>query len=673
MTRTSNAGCSTSYRPFTDRRVASPIDIFEPEETIGKIWHGFASRLDAPDDHADAAVHLREIEGRLGVFFRALGGSHGAEIRAAAATSQHHRLSWRRALGTWREREARPSYDGEALSLPDRIALFSDREANAALYFWLAAAVAHAPTPVHEPDPLAADLRALAQAAEMTRATLADCPGLATHYERLLAASREARPKTSLPRAEAALEAAIVHLLGGPLPDGARAREYLALIRQPDPDLSHIRAPKGYRPYRAVPMWPDLRPMAARIRTERPDEMQEEGAGPEAGDEVARKRARRSESDLAERRDSLIMHRFEAIFSWVESLNLNRRIDDDDEETARRAAEDQDELALGQVSKKTATRLKFHLDLAPEDVDRERLADKHVYPEWDHRRGAYIPAHARVLASPAPQATAEDDPADFTTDPAARRRIRAVKRQFEALRPRRVILPRQLDGDELDMEAAIASIVELSATGEGHNRVYRAARTQERDLAISVLMDTSRSTESAIGSRMVIDVEREALAALAWGLDACGDDFAIQTFSSLRRDRVNVLDVKSFDERMNATVEARIAALTPSFYTRLGAAIRHASAGLGERPNRRRLLLVITDGKPNDLDHYEGRHGIEDSRMAVREARRLGQAVHGVVIDQKGQAWFSRIFGEGGYSVVAEPDRLTGALPEIYRQITEGA
>ncbi len=650
--------------------MAAPLDIFEPEETVGKIWHTYASRLDAPDAHDSAAVHLHEVEGRLGVFFRALGGSHGAEIKPAATTSQHHRLSWRRALGTWREREARPSFDGEALRLPERIATFPDREANAALYFWLAAVVAHAPEPIREADPLAADIRALAQASEMTRATLADCPGLTGFYEQLLPASRAARPQTALPRHEAALEAAIVHLLGGPLPEDTLAQEYLALIRSPDADLSSLRAPKNYRPFRAVPMWPDLRPMAARTTIERPEEMQEEGSGPDAEQEGKTKRARRSDSDQAERRDSLVLHRFEAIFSWVESLNLNRRIDDDDEDTARRAAEDQDELALGQVSKKTATRLKLHLDLAPEDVDRERLSDTHVYPEWDHRKGGYIPDHARVLASPAPE-TAE--PAEFATDAAARRRIRAVKRQFEALRPRRVILPRQLDGDDLDIEAAISSIVELRATGEGHNRVYRAARTQERDLSISVLMDTSRSTESAIGERMVIDVEREALTALAWGLDACGDDFAIQTFSSLKRDRVYVLDVKGFDDKMGPTVERRIAALAPSFYTRLGTAIRHASAGLAERATRRKLLLVITDGKPNDLDHYEGRHGIEDSRMAVREARRLGQAVHGVVVDQKGQAWVNRIFGEGGFSVVSEPERLTAALPEIYRQITGGA
>ena len=124
---------------------------------------------------------------------------------------------------------------------------------------------------------------------------------------------------------------------------------------------------------------------------------------------------------------------------------------------------------------------------------------------------------------------------------------------------------------------------------------------------------------------------------------------------------------------MNAHVEARIGGITPSFYTRLGAAIRHVSANLEERPNSRRLLLIITDGKPNDLDHYEGRHGIEDTRMAVREARRKGQAVHGVVVDQNGQGWVNRIFGTDGFSIVPDANRLTAALPEIYRHITGGA
>ena len=172
--------------------------------------------------------------------------------------------------------------------------------------------------------------------------------------------------------------------------------------------------------------------------------------------------------------------------------------------------------------------------------------------------------------------------------------------------------------------------------------------------------------------RSVIDIEREALAALAWGLDACGDSFAIHAFSSLKRNRVFVQEVKRFAEPMAEAVEHRIAALKPGHYTRLGAAIRHMSALLAKEARKRRLLLVITDGKPNDLDHYEGRHGIEDSRMAVQEARRAGHAVFGITVDRDGKSWFPRLFGQGAFALIPHPEKLTQALPQIYRQLVIG-
>ena len=244
-----------------------------------------------------------------------------------------------------------------------------------------------------------------------------------------------------------------------------------------------------------------------------------------------------------------------------------------------------------------------------------------------------------------------------------------MKRQFEALRPAKLIRHAQPDGEEIDLDAALRSVADLRATGRGSDRIWQQARPEKRDLAVSILLDVSRSTESAVTGRPVIDIAREALTALAWGLDACGDRFAIQGFSSLKRDRVWIHDCKSFDEPMAPRIEARIHALRPGFYTRLGAAIRHASHGLAQEGRSRRLLIVITDGKPNDLDHYEGRHGIEDSAMAVRQARRAGHAVFGITIDRDAQAWFPRIFGQGGFQVIRDPDRLTTALPEIYRQL----
>jgi len=632
------------------------LDPWEPEETIGKLWHSFASRLDAPIQHHGATVNLSEVDGRLAIFFRGLGGDPSVEIRPVAQEISHHRLSLRRRLGTDHERMAQASFDGEALRLPASLAHFPTREANAALYLWLTACAAHAPARIDDNDPLRADLRALAAAREMTNKTLANAPGLRPLYSALCQYTLYSRNRPHLPPREAEIEALIQYFLGAdtPPPDLLSALD----------DPTSVTAPRGYRPFYPVPLWPALRAVEFSAPSEA-ETRATDGRPPEEGSDVVKK-AKRHQADQAERKDSLTLFNFETILSWAEFLNLNRKVEDDEYDNAKKAADDQDEIGLGQISKAPATRLKLHLDLSPEDVDREKLSGVFTYPEWEARRGAYLPDHTRVLAS---VAEVGDEIPSFRSDPKAMRRIRLVKRQFEALQPGRIYLQGQPDGEELDLDAAVRSHSDLRAYGEGSDRIWRQSRPQRRDLAVSILLDISRSTESAVTGRAVIDIEREALAALAWGLEACGDDFAIHAFSSLKRDRVYMLSCKEFGQPMDAQVEARIGGLRPGFYTRMGAAIRHSAADLAKQAKKKRLLLVITDGKPNDLDHYEGRHGIEDTAMAIREARRMGHSVYGITVEARDKAWFSRMFGAGGYAIIAHPDKLTLALPEIYRHL----
>ena len=644
------------------------IEPWEPEETVGKLWHNFASRLDAPSVYEGARVDLSQVGGRLAVLFRGLGGNPSAEIKPVADELSPHRLSLRRKLGTWRETVPRASYDGGVLRLPESLAVFPVREANAALYLWLAAAAAQA-QPVGDipEDVLQADLKTLADAQRMVQAALDEAPGFAALYRDLSEATRLLRRTPALPTVEAALEQVVLALLGGDAPQGDMAQQMFAAVRSGQ--VAGFKAPRGYCPFRPVALWPDLRE-TGRSETTTVETAETEGSPEESSDGPAR-RARRRKSDQIERNDSFILHKFEAILSWAEFVNLNRRVEDDDDDSARKAADDQDEIGLGQISKAPATKLKLHLDLAPEDVDREALSDVHTYPEWDVRTASYLPSHVRVLSSTVQPAT--DGPA-FRDDPRAVARIRSVRRQFEALRPGRIATPGHPDGDELDTERAVRARVEFLATGQGTDRIWRQTRSEKRDLAVSILLDVSRSTEAAIPGhghegRSVIDIEREALAAFAWGLDACGDEFAINAFSSLKRQRVYVQSVKGFAEPMSAGIEARIGSLRPGFYTRLGAAMRHVSADLSRQARKRRLLLVITDGKPNDLDHYEGRHGIEDSRMAVQEARRAGHAVFGITVDRNGKSWFPRIFGQGGFALIPDPDKLVPALPRIYREL----
>lgn len=630
----------------------SLLHLLEPEETIGTLWHRMVGDRWSIAHFPDAAVTFEQVAPRLRVYFRGLGGDRGAELKPAVPGISHHRLSRRQRLGIRHEKVPLARYDGHRFSLPESLDVMPRRELNERLYFWLAAWTAVAPEePLGQPEEsLPQDLARLDHADRTSRAVLARFPGLAKTYAELCRETLSLRPVRALPEAEAAVEACIRHLLGGTDQGATAAPE---------------AASAGYRTYLPVPLWGELEVAAASGGAERGGD-EEPGGGRQAGGDGRMRKAKRRRSDSIDRRGGLFVHRFEKILTWTEFMNLHRDVEDDDEESARKAADDHDEIGVGKLKKRAATRLKIDLDLSPADVEAEQLSGQHLYPEWDWRRQAYHAAHTRVLER---MGEIDGSGTGWQPGPLTERRIRAVRRQFEALRPRREVLSRQLDGHELDMDALVRAKADLAASGEGSDRIYRQAREQARDLSVAVLIDVSRSTESFVQDRPVIDIEREALIALAEGLEASGDESAILAFSSLRRDRVFVSRLKDFGEKPGPLVRQRIGALRPGFYTRLGAAVRHATAQLTTRPSRKKLLLVLTDGKPNDLDHYEGRYGIEDTRKAVEEARRQGQAVFAITIDDKAQSYVSRIFGAKGFAIVPHPARLTAALPVLYRHL----
>lgn len=346
-------------------------------------------------------------------------------------------------------------------------------------------------------------------------------------------------------------------------------------------------------------------------------------------------------------------------------VNVNRPVEDDDEDLARHAADDLNELTIGSHHKRAATRLKLDLDLAPPSAENGAIIAEQAYPEWDGRRQNYRRDYCRVIAE-----TASEEGEDWAPDADMQQRIRQVRRQFEALRPKRQTFYGQPDGDDLDLTALVQNIANRKAGASANERVFLQTRNAVRDLSLAALMDVSLSTDAWLQECRVLDVEKGALLALTHGLTACGDEHAIFTFTSRRRHWVNVQNVKDFDQDLGPKVIRRIQALKPGQYTRIGPALRHVTSILKERPHRHRLLLVITDGKPNDIDHYEGRYGIEDTRMAIREARRAGLKVFGVTVDEHARDYFPYIFGRGSYAIFPNISRLPIALPAIYRQIT---
>jgi nitric oxide reductase NorD protein len=634
------------------------LDFLELEETVGRAWHRLVGSTASYAVHAEQAVSLKEVQGQIAVMFRALGGETGVQIAGSKARKSGHRLGWRQRIGLGDECLDHPARDGATVFLPDSIALFPERELNALLYRWLAAWFATASrVAIEEIDPLRRDLLALRRVCETTVLVIAQFPGLAKPYARLTAAMMMARPRRALPRAEQEVEAIALALLGaGAPPTGAFWQAVIGTAELP------TQAPPGYRVMLPCPLWGDCwirEAVAAQPDDDEAPAPSQQDAAPDT-----RKRFARREQDDANKRDPFILNRFEKILAMAEMVNVDRPDDDSKDEDARKAADDLDELAISRRRGKPATKLKFDLDLPPEAVDAARLDSGRLYPEWNYRKGCYLPDQCRVVAT-----EASERGESWTPDDATRRHVRQVRRRFEALRPRHEVMRGQPDGHDLDIDALVRARCDLRAGSGALDRVHLAMRPQGHDLAVTLLVDVSLSTDAWVDGARVLDVEKEALLVLAHGLAACGDNNSILTFTSRRRAWVRLETVKAFGEPMSAVVERRIGALRPGYYTRIGAAVRHAAAELSLQPQRKQLLIVLTDGKPNDIDHYEGRFAVEDTRKSVQEARRQGVSVFGVTVDATAQSYFPTLFGRGGYAIVGNIRRLPAALPAIYRQI----
>ncbi len=629
------------------------LDFLELEETVGRAWHRFAGATGSFPSHPQAAVRLLDMRPMLGPFFRALGGESTVEIAPSRARSSMHRLRFRQYIGLGEERIEEIARDVKSLMLPERIQFFADPDLNRDLYLWLAAFMAVMPprsAGASEADPLRADLFHIARSGETARAVLKAFPGLKGIYARLAGALVESRRRGRLPRAEQAVE----NLIEGEL----LAAAGLPFIHEAIPLPQ--RAPPGYLPALPVPLWPRF---VTRAETAPRKEEPPAKAGRPATGEGGRKVATREDPARRSERSPFLLNRFEKILSLSEMIGVDRPADDTDDDTPK-TADDLEDMVLGERRGKPASRFRFDLDLPPEALDRSAVTAELAYPEWDYRNQSYlenqVALHVRVAeAAGAPDALPEE----------ARQLIRRVRRQFEVLRPRNVLMRGELDGAELDLDQVIRRRADLAAGQEGTDRIHLLSRPRAADLAVTLLTDVSLSTDAWVDNRRVIDVEKEALLVLSHGLAACGDRYSVLSFTSRRRNWVRIETVKGFDEPMGPDIEARIAALKPGYYTRIGAAIRHAAADLARQPNSRKLMIVLTDGKPNDVDYYEGRYALEDTRRAVIEARRRGISVFAVTVDRQAGTYLPALFGQKGFAMVASLARLPAALPAIYRSL----
>ena len=352
-------------------------------------------------------------------------------------------------------------------------------------------------------------------------------------------------------------------------------------------------------------------------------------------------------------------------------MGMQRPTDRDDATAAEDLAESIADLPEARLVARPGSPKEVLLSAAPPPGRTRRetsvLPSGIAYPEWDYRIGAYRTPGA-IVRTPEP-ALGDAAWASETLERHAAL-VATIRRRFEALRARRVRLRRRADGDEIDLEACVEDAADFRAGLARSERLYQAQRPARREMAISLLIDVSGSTDSWVsGSRRTIDVEREALLLVCIALESMRERYAVLAFSGEGPGAVSVRSIKAFGEHHGPEVSRRIAALEPERYTRVGAALRHAAALLMREPARHRLLLLLSDGKPNDVDHYEGRYGVEDMRQAVLEAKLQGIFPFCLTVDRAAAGYLPAVFGPAQYALLPRPELLPTALLDWIRRL----
>jgi nitric oxide reductase NorD protein len=305
-----------------------------------------------------------------------------------------------------------------------------------------------------------------------------------------------------------------------------------------------------------------------------------------------------------------------------------------------------------------------------ESEGKEPVSEPYHYAEWDYQIQLERPAWATVME----KRPKSGDMQLIDQIAADNKRIASrLKFLLDAIQPQGVQRIRKLeDGDEIDINAAISSMIDFRMGIQPDPRIMMRSVRKVRDISVLVLLDLSESTnEKVLGQdQTVLDLTRQACVLLSDAIHKIGDPFAIHGFCSDGRHDVEYYRFKDFDQPYNDAPKSRLAGMTGQLSTRMGAAIRHATHYLREQRSTRKLLMVITDGEPADIDVRDPQYLRYDSKKAVEDAARNGITTFCMTLDPRADQYVSRIFGSKNYMVVDHVERLPEKLPLLYAGLT---
>ncbi|MEO8650004.1 MAG: VWA domain-containing protein [Acidobacteriota bacterium] len=301
-----------------------------------------------------------------------------------------------------------------------------------------------------------------------------------------------------------------------------------------------------------------------------------------------------------------------------------------------------------------------------------------AYDEWDRELNDYRVGWSRVI-----EKKVKKGDRNFVELARSRYRgvISSIRHQFQLMKPENMTrVNREPDGEEFDLNALVDFVIDRRADGHQSEDIYTKRLRKRRDVAVSLLLDQSSSTARTITrnplqpytypGRRIIEIEKEGLVLMSEALEAVGDVYSINGFTSEGRRNVKFYVVKDFDEKYSDEIEKRIGGITFQNNTRLGAAIRHAAAKLLRQESRTKLLIILTDGRPYDHDYGDARYAREDVREALIEAKTNGITPFCITIDRESESELKDLYGDVGYTIIDDVLSLPERMPNIYRRLT---
>jgi nitric oxide reductase NorD protein len=373
--------------------------------------------------------------------------------------------------------------------------------------------------------------------------------------------------------------------------------------------------------------------------------------------------------DKKQQEDYVLMHSFEKI-ETAEEFNGNWRDFDGKDEL------DDHQAAIEEMNMRYTVRVDdtVHSVYQADFVENTSVAESaevdekgfHLkYDEWNFKKRAYLPDYCKVY----PKTQLKTAPDYYTrTISKYKTTLSGLRKMLTSVNNKMQMQRRQVQGDSFDLDALTDLYADIHSKVTPDERVYLSKRKKDKDIAILLLLDLSLSSDGYAAGNRVLDVEKEVSILFGEILNEFDIFFSIDGFSSKTRNYTTYLTLKDFNEDWNRG-KMKIGAAEPSGYTRIGPALRHAGARLMQTDATNKWVILLSDGKPNDYDKYEGQHGVQDIKQALRELNEMNVNSYALAIEAQAKYYLPQMFGQNHYQVLTSPESLLHSLAKLYEKI----